>query len=111
MRAESVADQQPRRVTAEDRGAVRLGDVERSDAVEHFAQASDLMRVVAAGEDMIGSGEVDRQLQRAHIEVHRVVVELAKIFAGRLVDIGAAFFEGMKSAIEPLDKVRNRPAK
>src|SRR5438128_9371827 len=69
------------------------------------------MRVVTAGEDVIGSGEVDRQLQRAHIEVHGVVVELAKIFARRLVDVGAAFFEGMKSAIEPLDKVRNRATK
>ena len=59
---------------------------------------------------MIGAGEIDRQLQRADVEVHRVVVEVAQVLARRTVDVRAALFECVKAAVEPLDEVRNRAA-
>src|SRR5207248_8755413 len=106
----SIKRKKSRRVAAENLLAIILGYVERGDAVEHAAEASDLMRIVAAGQDVIGAGEIDRQLQRADVEVHRVVVELAQVLARRTVDVRAALFECVKAAVEPLDEVRNRAA-
>src|SRR5438034_565350 len=79
-----------RGVAAEDCRFVCTRDLQCGDAGEHLLQASDLMRIVAAGEDVIGAGEVDGQPQRARVEVDRIVVELLQVRAGRAVDVYAA---------------------
>src|SRR5882724_12147734 len=68
------------------------------------------MRIVAAGEDVIGAGEVDRQLQRALVEVDGVVVELLQVGARRPVDLRAAVLEIVEAAVEALDQIRDRAA-
>src|SRR5689334_22070027 len=47
---------------------------------EHERDAADLVRVIAASENVIRAGEIYGQLQRQRIEIHRVVVELLKVF-------------------------------
>src|SRR5690349_2013574 len=81
-----IESQQFRRVAAEDGRFVRIGNLQGVNAREHLGDAADLVRVVAAGEDVRGAGELDGQPQRARIEVDRVVVELPEIRAGRLVN-------------------------
>src|SRR5260370_6477331 len=110
MPAFLIANQQARGVSAEDCGAVGLRDIQRRDAVEHLAQASDLVWIVAAGQDVIRARNVDRQLQRVAVEIYRVVVELLQVFAWRPIDIRTAFLECVESAIEPLDEIWNRAA-
>src|SRR5213592_382870 len=97
-------------VAAEDCRFVCTRDLQCGDAGEHLLQASDLMRIVAAGEDVIGAAEVDGQPQRARVEVDRVVVELLQVRTGRAVDVYAALGECVESAVEALDEVRNRAA-
>ena len=53
--------QQSGGVSAQDSGFLRLRKIQPADAVHHLLQASDLMRVVAPGEDVIRSRELDRQ--------------------------------------------------
>src|SRR5260370_17836843 len=110
MPAFLIANQQARGVSAEDCGAVGLRDIQRRDAVEHLAQASDLMRIVAAGQDVIRARKVDRELQRVAVEIYRVVVELLQVFAWRPIDIPAAFLERLESAFEPLAAIRTPTA-
>ena len=57
----SLERRDPERVAAENCGLVCLGDVERADAIEHFRNAADLVRIVAARQNMIDSGESDGQ--------------------------------------------------
>src|SRR5882672_1566292 len=102
--------EQPRCVETVDAGAFFVADRQLRDRVEHRRDAADLMRIVAAGEDVIGAGELDRQLQRALVEVHGVVVELAQVAARLAIDVGAAILERVEAAIEPLGEVRNRAA-
>src|SRR5437763_15000731 len=90
-----IQRKEPRRVAAEDRRALGVGDLQRADAGEHLLDAPDLMRVIGAGDDMVGAGELDGQAQRARVEVHRVVVKLLEVGAGWAVDVLAAFGEGM----------------
>ena len=93
-------------VTAEDAGLVGVGDRQVADGVEHQRDAADLVRVVAAREDPVGAGELDRQLQRALGEVDRVVVEVPlQVRRGRLVDPRPALLERAKPAIEPLGRL------
>ena len=68
------------------------------------------MRIVAAGEHVVGAGEVDCELQCALIEVHRVVVELLQVRARFLLNIHAAVLERVEAAVEPLGEIRNRAA-
>src|SRR5436853_1975063 len=82
-----IESQQLRRVAAEDGRFVRIRHLQCVNAREHFLQAADLVRVVAAGEDVIGAGELDGQPQCPWIEVDGVVVELLEICARRMVNI------------------------
>ena len=52
-------------VCAEDSGFLAIGNLKGVDALEHFWDASDLMRVIAAGQNMIHAGERDGQLEGA----------------------------------------------
>src|SRR5207249_5419116 len=63
-----------------------------------------------ACQDVIGAGEIDGQLQCPDIEVDGVVIELSEVLAGWAIDVCTAFLEGVKSAIEPLDQIRNGAA-
>src|ERR1700688_1307724 len=99
------AQQQARRVVAEDAGALELGDRQRADRVQHLRDAADLVRVVAAGEEVVGAGESQGQLERAGIEVHRVEVEPLEDLAGRPSEMDAALAEGVEPAVEPLGQV------
>src|SRR5438552_10832142 len=89
----SIQREKLRGVAAEDCQFVCTRDLQCGDAGEHLLQASDLMRIVAAGEDVIGAAEVDGQPQRARVEVDRVVVELLQVRTGRAVDVYAALGE------------------
>src|SRR5579863_2817692 len=97
-------------VGAEDGGAVGVGDGERADRLKHRWDAADLMRVVAAGEDVAGARELDGELERVRVEVHRVVIKLLQVIAGRAVDIRATFAKGVEAAVEALGEIRNRAA-
>src|SRR6266540_2552077 len=57
------------------------------------------MRVIAAGEDVVCTSEVDR-----------VAVELAKIRGRRAIDVRAAVLERVEAAVEALGQVWNRAA-
>src|SRR5436190_15588220 len=94
-----------RGVAAEDCRFVCTRNLQCGDAGEHLLQASDLMRIVAAGQDVSGAGELDGQPQRARVEIDRVVIELLQVGAGRAVDVCAALAEGVESAVEALDEV------
>src|SRR5687767_466905 len=59
-----------------------------ADGVEHLRNAADLVRVVAAGKDMVGTREFDRQLDAVGVEVHGVVIERLQVRAGRAADVG-----------------------
>src|SRR5262249_26286994 len=65
--------------------ALVVGDRQRGNRLEHRRDAADLVRVVAAGEHVIGAREIDGQLQRALVEVHGVVVEVLQIRARLLL--------------------------
>ena len=41
-----------------------FADVQASNRLDHQRDAADLMRIVAAGEDAIGAGEVEREADR-----------------------------------------------
>src|SRR5947209_3341340 len=68
------------------------------------------MRVIAAGEDVIGAGELDSELQRPLIEVHGVVVEVLQVGAGLALNRRAAVLERVEAAIQTLREIRNRAA-
>src|SRR5438270_12953418 len=71
--------EQARGVAAEDELAVGVGDPHGLQALQHLGDAADLVRVVAAGEDLAGAGEADGQLKRARIEVDGIEEELFEI--------------------------------
>ena len=78
--------------------------------LDHLGDAADLMRIVAAGDDVVDAGEIDGELDRLRIEVDGVVVELLEVRAGRPRDVGAALAEGFEAAVEPFGKIRDRAA-
>src|SRR5262245_2293530 len=94
--------QQTGRVLPANLLALVVGDRQRGDRVEHRRDAADLVRVVAAGEHVIGAGEVDGELQRALVEVHGVVVEVLEVTARLLLDVRAAVLERVDAAIQRL---------
>src|ERR1019366_3185210 len=71
--------QQPRGVASENRGPVRFGDIQPANAFQHARDAADLVRVVAARQNVLNAGERDPQLKRVPIEVDGVVVELLQV--------------------------------
>src|SRR5260221_4791945 len=52
-----------RRVLPADAFALFVGDRQLGDRLQHHRDAADLMRIVAASHDVIGAGEIDRELQ------------------------------------------------
>src|SRR6266536_1693651 len=92
--------QQTRRVSAQDRRAIRLRNIQSSQNVQHLGNAADLVWIIAAGQNMPGPREGNCQLDAIRIEVHRVVVELRlQELAGRAIDVHTAIGEGVKSAV------------
>ena len=85
-----------------------LVQVQLSDRLEHQRDAADLVRVIAAGEDVVDSREADRELHRIGVEVHGVEVELLEILRRRLADVRAALRERAVAAVEPFGEVRDR---
>ena len=79
----SAALPSSRAVAAQDGGALLGRDRERLETLLHARDAADLVRIVAAGEHVVGAGEGDRQRERSGIEVDRVVVEALEVFARR----------------------------
>src|SRR5262252_6685593 len=59
--------QQARRRASKNLLAVRFRDVERPDAGQHLVDAADLVGIVAAGDDVVGAREADRELDRPRI--------------------------------------------
>src|SRR5512142_1845565 len=102
--------QQPRRVAPEHRPTVLLRDVEASQALQHRRNAADAVGIVAPGENLARPGELQGELQRPRIEVHRVVEELLQVGAGRAPDVLAALRERLVPAIQPLGEIRDRAA-
>ena len=68
------------------------------------------MGVVAAGDEVLDPGELERQAQSLHVKVHGVVVELPQVLARRLVDVHPAVLEGEEAAIEAFRQIRSRAA-
>src|SRR6185437_1301104 len=77
---------------------------------KHLGDAADLVRVVAAGEDLACAAEADSKLERAGIEVHGIEIKLFEIRAGRARDVFAAFGKGFKTAVEAFSQVWNGAA-
>src|SRR5687767_1223422 len=69
--------------------------------IKHLWNAADLVRVIAAREDVLGTRELDGQLDAVGIEVHGVVIERLQVGAGRAADVGAALGKCLVAAIEP----------
>src|SRR5712692_5772933 len=88
--------QQPRCVVSQDAGAVLLGDLQRADACQHRRQAADLVRIITAGQDVIGAGEGNGQLESAEVEIYCVVVELFEIVTRGPRDLRPALGEGVE---------------
>ena len=103
--------EQARSVSTQNHLALFFGHPHGLQAFKHLGDAADLVRVVAAGEDLAGAAEADGQLKRARIEVNGIEVKLFKIGAGRARDVSAAFGKGFKTAVEALSQVRNGAAK
>src|SRR6185436_10498731 len=100
--------QQPLRVAAQDPRFRIVGDRQRAERFEHQGDAADLVGIVAAGQDVIGTGKFDRELESALVEIHRVVIEmLLQIFGRRPVDVRAALGERAIAAVETLREVGN----
>src|SRR6266853_5876539 len=102
--------QQPPGVAAEDELAIGVGYPHRLQTLQHFGDTADLVWIVAAGEDLAGAGEADGQLERARIEVNRIVEKLFEIRAWRARDVGATVSKGLIAAVKPLRQVRNGAA-
>src|SRR5215831_13803904 len=79
-------------------------------ALQHLGDAADLVRVVAAGEDLRRAAEADGQLERAGVEVDGIEVKLFEIRAGRARDVLAAVGESFIAAVKALSNVRNGTA-
>ena len=56
--------------------SVCFGQIHRVDALDHLRHAADLVGIVAPGQDPPGAGEAQGEMQRVHVEIDRVVVEL-----------------------------------
>src|SRR3954452_8460200 len=97
--------EKPGRVLPANALSLLVADRQLVDRLEHQRDAADLMRVVAAGQNVIGACEVDRKLQRNLIEIDCVVVELLQIGARRTLNLRAAVLEVMEAAIEPFDEI------
>src|SRR6266853_1762584 len=110
MRMIELNSEQTRGAAAEDLLAVGVGDLHGLQALQHFRNAADLVWIVAAGEDLAGAGEADGQLERARIEVNRIVEKLFEIRAWRARDVGATVSKGLIAAVKPLRQVRNGAA-
>src|SRR5258706_8822413 len=106
----ALQTKQPRGVLPANALALLLTNRQPGDRLEHRRDAADLMWIVASGEDVIGAGEVDRELQRALVEVDRVVVELLQVAARRALDLRAAVLERMETAVETFGQIRDRAA-
>ena len=82
----------------EDLVPVHLGYIQRPDAFEHQRQASDLVRIIAAGQQVVRAREANGQFQRVWIEVDRVEIEfLSRYVWGRAL-VPAAFGERANSS-------------
>ena len=72
---------------------------QRRQTFEHERNAPDLVRIVAPREHVVGAGKGDPELERADVEIHGVVVEIAQVVARRPVNVHAALAERVKAAI------------
>ncbi len=61
--------QQPRCVQAGDGRSGTFLDVESAQALPHLGQTPDLVRIVAARQQVVGSGKFDGELESPEIEV------------------------------------------
>ena len=68
------------------------------------------MRVVAAGKNMVCTGEANRQIYGARIEIHGVVKKLFQINAWRLRDVRSTIAERFVSAVQSFGKIWDRAA-
>src|SRR5678815_626734 len=98
------------RVPAENPDRVRLRQPEMPKARQHRRNAPDLMRVVAASEDAVGTRKRDGETERVRIEVHRVVIPPPQVIARRPIDVATTILERVKAAIEPFGHVGHRAA-
>src|SRR5262249_23035939 len=101
---------QVRRVQAVYPRALLIRHRQLRDRPQHRWDAAELVRIVAAGQNAIGAGELDRERQRALVEVDGVVIELAQVGAWLALDVRAAVLERVEAAVQPLGEVRNRSA-
>src|SRR5581483_11525120 len=102
-----LQSQQTRGVTSQDALLAFVGNIERLNAFHHLGNAADLMRIIAACQNMIDSGKRDGKLNRVRVEVDGIVIKILEISAGSLHDVLAALAEGVKSAIQPFCEIRN----
>src|SRR5688500_18448908 len=103
----SAEPEKPRGVAAQNLRAVSVGDRETADARQHLRNAPDLVRVIAAGEDVTNAGELHRQSLCRGVEVDRIVVEALQMIAWLLRDVGAAFGECLVAAVHSLREIRD----
>src|SRR5437660_7742575 len=61
--------QQLRRIPAQNHLPLFFTHPHGLQALQHFGDAADLVRIVAAGKDLAGAAEADGQLESARIEV------------------------------------------
>src|SRR6185503_3791042 len=111
LRTLNLSLEQRLSVSAQNPGLVRVRDRQRLDGLEHERNASDHVGIVAAGENAVRARELDRELQRALREVHRVVPEVPlQVRGGRFIDLCAAFLERAEAAVQPFGEIGNRAA-
>src|SRR5690606_12363282 len=91
--------QQARGVSTQDVPPVVVANVDPPQRVEHLLDAADLVGVVAAGQDVVGAREPDRELDGIGVEVQRVVIEPPEILGWRLRDVPAALRERYVASI------------
>src|ERR1041384_3074541 len=76
--------------------------------LEHFGNPADLMRIIAARQNVIDACKIDRQPDCSRIEVDRVVIELPQVMAGRLADMSAALRACFEAGVQPFRQIWNR---
>src|SRR5262249_30276957 len=100
--------QDSRRVAAENHLLFLCADVNLAERVEHLRDAADLMWVIAAGQNVVRTSELDRKLDRIRIEVDRIEVAALEIFARRARDVLTAIGERLVPSIQTLCQIRQR---
>src|ERR1700676_4510285 len=82
--------QQSRGVASQDRCFINIRNAQAANTFQHQTRTTNLMRIVAAGENLTDARESDRQFDRFGIEIDGVEVEVLQVFARRSLDIHAA---------------------